>query len=268
MSKNKWGQHFLIHNNIAENIVDTADVQNGDSILEIGPGRGILTRALLKRGSQVIAIEVDPALCEKLRIEFEHEKRFTLIEQDIMKISPEDLARKVSTPSKVVANLPYNIATPLLLRMLLVRKAWQSLTIMVQLEVAERICASPDSGKIFGPLSLVGALGFERKIIQIISPESFRPAPKVDSSVIQLLPHSSSLTHEEEKHFLKWSHLLFQQRRKTLLNGIRRHFPEWFQNCENSLREKYGLSRPENLDFSEWMVLFRDYLQIRKNGYF
>jgi len=75
------------------------------------------------------------------------------------------------------------------------------------------------------------------------------------------IPHSSSLTHEEEKQFLKWSHLLFQQRRKTLLNGIRRHFPEWFQNCENSLREKYGLRRPESLDFSEWLMLFSDYLQ-------
>ena len=178
-----------------------------------------------------------------------------------MKVSPEDLATKMSAPSKVVANLPYNIATPLILRMLLVRKAWQSLTIMVQLEVAERICASPDSGKIFGPLSLVGALGFERKIIQNISPDSFRPAPKVDSSIIQLLPQSSSLTHEEEKQFLKWSHLLFQQRRKTLVNGIRQHFPEWFKNCENSLREKYGLRRPESLDFSEWLVLFSYYLQ-------
>ena len=145
--------------------------------------------------------------------------------------------------------------------MLFVRKAWQSLTIMVQLEVAERICASPDSGKIYGPLSLVGALGFERNFIKIISPDSFRPAPKVDSAIIQLIPHSSSLSHEEEKQFLKWSHLLFQQRRKTLLNGIRRHFPEWFQNCENSLREKYGRRRPETLDFSEWLMLFSNYLQ-------
>ena len=132
---------------------------------------------------------------------------------------------------------------------------------MVQLEVAERICASPDSGKIYGALSLVGALGFERNIIKIISPDSFRPAPKVDSAIIQLIPHLSILTHEEEKQFLKLSHLLFQQRRKTLLNAIRRHFPEWFQNSENSLRDKYGLRRPESLDFSEWLMLFSDYLQ-------
>ena len=261
MTKKKWGQNFLIHNNVAETIVEAADVHNGDSILEIGPGRGKLTRSLLERGAQVTAIEVDPTLCEKLRKQFGHEARFTLIDQDIMKVSPEDLAKIVSAPAKVVANLPYNIATPLLLRMLFVRKAWQSLTIMVQLEVAERICASPDSGKIYGPLSLVGALGFERNIIKIISPDSFRPAPKVDSAIIQLIPHSSSLTHEEEKQFLKWSHLLFQQRRKTLLNGIRRHFPVWFQNCQNSLREKYGLRRPESLDFSEWLVLFSYYLQ-------
>jgi len=262
MSKKKWGQNFLIHNNIAETVVEAANVQNGDSILEIGPGRGILTRELLKRGSLVSAIEIDPALCSKLKKQFGYEERFTLIEQDIMKVPLEDLGKIVSTPAKVVANLPYNISAPLLLRMLLVRKAWQSLTIMVQLEVAERICASPQSGKIYGPLSLVGALGFERKIIKIISPHSFQPAPKVFSSVIQLLPQSSILSYEEEKKFLKWTHLLFQHRRKTLMNGIRRNFPKWYQECENSLREKYGLRRPENLDFTEWLVLFRDYLKV------
>ena len=88
--RKKWGQNFLIYNSVAETIVGAADVHNGDSILEIGPGRGMLTRSLLERGAQVTAIEVDPALCEILIKRFEHEARFTLIDKDIMTVSPED----------------------------------------------------------------------------------------------------------------------------------------------------------------------------------
>jgi 16S rRNA (adenine1518-N6/adenine1519-N6)-dimethyltransferase len=265
MAKKKWGQNFLISQKVVESIVQAADVKNGDSILEIGPGLGILTRALLDRNSQVTAIEIDPELCVKLRKRFSKEERFTLLEKDVMELAPEDLANLIPAPAKVVANLPYNIATPLILRMLPVRKAWQSLTLMIQYEVAERICATPESGKAYGPLSLVGELGFEKKIIKKIHPESFKPVPKVDSAVIRLLPRESGLPPEDEKRFLKWSHLLFQQRRKTLMNGIRQHFPEWYQNCGDSLRDEFGLRRPETLDFTEWMTLFSDYLQNEQN---
>ena len=165
MAKKKWGQNFLIHQKVAEIIADAADVKNEDSILEIGPGHGTLTRSLLKRNAQVTAVEVDPELCEKLRKQFGSMEGFNLLEQDVMALAPETLGELVSAPAKVVANLPFNIATPLLLRMLPVRKAWQSLTIMIQLEVARRICATPESGKSYGPLSLVGAMGFESKII-------------------------------------------------------------------------------------------------------
>lgn len=265
MAKKKWGQNFLKHQSVAESIVQAANVQKGDYILEIGPGYGMLTQTLLNRDALVTAIEIDPELCLKLRQKFEKEENFTLLELDVMEMAPKNLAELMHPPVKLVANLPYNIASSLLLRLLPVRNAWQSLTIMVQLEVAERICASPESGKIYGPLSLVGALGFEKQIVKIIPPDCFFPAPKVDSCVIHLVPRNSGLTIEEEKHFLKWSHLLFQQRRKTLLNGIRRHFPEWYQSCNEILREKYDLRRPESLDFSEWMNLFFNFMQNEKN---
>lgn len=265
MAKKKWGQNFLIQQEVVDSIVQAADVKNGDSILEIGPGLGILTTALLECNSEVTAVEIDPELCRKLRKRFENEKRFTLLEMDAMELSPQALAGLIPAPAKVVANLPYNIATPLILRMLPVRNAWQSLTLMVQFEVAERICATPASGKAYGPLSLVGALGFESAIIKKIPPESFKPVPKVDSAVIRLLPHESGLTPENEKRFLKWSQLLFQQRRKTLMNGIRQHFPEWYENNGDSLRDNFGLRRPETLDFNEWIKLFSDYMKIDQN---
>jgi 16S rRNA (adenine1518-N6/adenine1519-N6)-dimethyltransferase len=265
MAKKKWGQNFLIQQEVVDSIVQAADVKNGDSILEIGPGLGMLTTALLECNSEVTAVEIDPELCQKLRKRFENEKRFTLLEMDAMELSPQALAGLIPAPAKVVANLPYNIATPLILKMLPVRNAWQSLTLMVQFEVAERICATPASGKSYGPLSLVGALGFESAIIKKIPPESFKPVPKVDSAVIRLLPHESGLTPENEKRFLKWSQLLFQQRRKTLMNGIRQHFPEWYENNGDSLRDNFGLRRPETLDFNEWIKLFSDYMKIDQN---
>ena len=265
MAKKKWGQNFLIQQEVVDSIVQAADVKNGDSILEIGPGLGMLTTALLECNSEVTAVEIDPELCRKLRKRFENEKRFTLLEMDAMELSPQALAGLIPAPAKVVANLPYNIATPLILKMLPVRNAWQSLTLMVQFEVAERICATPASGKAYGPLSLVGALGFESAIIKKIPPESFKPVPKVDSAVIRLLPHESGLTPENEKRFLKWSQLLFQQRRKTLMNGIRQHFPEWYENHGDSLRDNFGLRRPETLDFNEWIKLFSDYMKFDQN---
>ena len=265
MAKKKWGQNFLIQQEVVDSIVQAAVVKNGDSILEIGPGLGILTTALLECNSEVTAVEIDPELCRKLRKRFENEKRFTLLEMDAMELSPQALAGLIPAPAKVVANLPYNIATPLILKMLPVRNAWESLTLMVQFEVAERICATPASGKAYGPLSLVGALGFESAIIKKIDPESFKPVPKVDSAVIRLLPHESGLTPENEKRFLKWSQLLFQQRRKTLMNGIRQHFPEWYENNGDSLRDNFGLRRPETLDFNEWIKLFSDYMKIDQN---
>ena len=268
MAKKKWGQNFLIQQEVVDSIVLAADVKNSDSILEIGPGLGILTTALLECRSEVTAIEIDPELCVRLRKRFESEKKFTLLEMDAMELSPEAFSGLIPAPAKVVANLPYNITTPLILKMLPFRNAWQSLTLMVQLEVAERICATPESGKVYGPLSLVGALGFESTIIAKIPPESFKPAPKVDSALIQLLPRTSGLTPENEKRFLKWSQLLFQQRRKTLMNGIRQHFPEWYQNRGDSLRESFSLRRPETLDFKEWMDLFSDYLKIDQNEIF
>ena len=265
MAKKKWGQHFLKSKSIAESIVQAADVQHGDHILEIGPGYGMLTQALLNFNATVTAVEIDPDLCAKLRKKFEKENNFTLFEHDVMKLETNEFEKLIKLPAKLVANLPYNIATALLLKLLPVRNAWESFTVMVQLEVGERLCAIPESGKTYGPLSLVGALGFEKQIVKIITPDCFFPSPKVDSCVIHLLPRNSGLTLEEEKLFLKWSHLLFQHRRKTLLNGIRKHYPEWFQNCKEYLLEKYDMRRPGTLDFNEWMNLFYNFMKSKQN---
>ena len=126
MAKKKWGQNFLIQQEVVDSIVLAADVKNSDSILEIGPGLGILTTALLECNSEVTAIEIDPELCIMLRKRFKSEKKFTLLEMDAMELSPEAFSGLIPAPAKVVANLPYNVATPLILKMLPFRNAWQS----------------------------------------------------------------------------------------------------------------------------------------------
>tara|TARA_B100000686_G_scaffold331029_1_gene394032 strand:+ start:25 stop:834 length:810 start_codon:yes stop_codon:yes gene_type:complete len=266
MAKKKWGQHFLKSKIIAKSIVQAADVKHGDQILEIGPGYGILTQELLNFSAKVTAIEIDTELCAKLRKKFDKESNFSLFEKDVMKIESNKFEKFLKLPAKLVSNLPYNIATALLLKLLPVRKSWESFTVMVQLEVGERLCAKPDSGKIYGPLSLAGALGFEKQIVKIVTPDHFSPSPKVDSCIIHLLPINSGLSIDQEKLFLKWSHLLFQNRRKTLLNGIRKHYPLWFENYKEYLRGKYDMRRPENLNFSEWMNLFCNFLKSNKNA--
>ena len=261
MPKKKWGQNFLVNPNVIESIIKVAKVKTGDEILEIGPGSGNLTKALLDQQSFVKAIEIDSKWCKYLTNKFKKEEKFTLLEMDVMKIPSITFSKLVPSPSKVVANLPYNIVTPLLLKILPIRKTWDSLTLMVQKEVAERICAKPNSGKTFGALSLVGELGFNREIISIITPKNFSPEPKVDSAIINLFPKDSGLSPEIEKIFLKWSQLLFQQRRKTLANGIRQHFPNWYQNSGHSIKKMFGMSRPENIEFKDWMKLFKNYLK-------
>ena len=138
---------------------------------------------------------------QNCRKKFEKEKNFTLIEHDVMKIETNEFEKLTKLPAKLVANLPYNIATALLLKLLPVRNAWESFTIMVQLEVGERLCAIPESGKRYGPLSLVGALGFEKQIVKIITPDNFSPSPKVDSCIIHLLPRNSGLNYRRGKAF-------------------------------------------------------------------
>ena len=256
-AKKKWGQHFLIRPDVVERIVETSGGGPGDVVWEIGPGEGVLTALLLDSGCQVVASEVDPRACSLLRARFGTRSELILHEGDVMDWSDDDLVARVPEGARVVANLPYNIATPLLGRLFQHRSRWTSLTLMVQLEVAERFCATPQEGKAYGPLSLLGALGFGATLAFRVPPSAFRPPPKVDSAVLHLIPRASGLDAAEEEAFLHWSRRLFQSRRKTLWNNIQSAFPEWRQ--QPGLQERVGQQRPENLTFENWLELFKEY---------
>lgn len=252
----KWGQHFLILPQIIENTLKTAHVQATDSILEIGPGKGILTHAMLQEQARVTAIEIDPNLAHYLRQEFSQGQQFTLIEQDILKIASSELESLFPNKFKVVANLPYNIATAIFFKLLETRHTLTSITIMVQKEVAERICATVEQRKAYGVLAIAAELAFERHYAFTIPPEAFSPPPKVDSAVIHLLPKAPLFATAREQHFLKWIQCLFNQRRKTLMNNLRRCSPDSFETHKSLLEDQFSNQRVETLSLEQLLELF------------
>ncbi len=255
MSK-KWGQHFLIEPNYVDQMLHVAQVDEDDCILEIGPGQGILTEALLQKKSQVTAVEIDPKLYQQLSKKLSQQKKFTPVNQDVLQYTPQELISFYPEPYKIVANLPYNIATPLFFKLLELREHLLSITVMVQKEVAERICATVDSRKAYGVLSIAAEVGFERKLAFSIPPSAFAPPPKVDSAVVHLLPKAKVMPAEKEAVFLRWIQGLFNQRRKTLLNNLQRCTPLAFQTHKSYLEKRYAKQRAETLTLSEFMELF------------
>ena len=253
--KRKWGQHFLVRERYVQRMIELAGVQAGDKVLEIGPGRGVLTRALLEIGAFVRAVEIDPTLQGFLQQEFAGSSQFQLLCGDALELLIDELLPS-SQPARIVANLPYNAATAIFFHLLPWREYWNSWSLMVQYEVAQRICATAKGGKLFGTLSLAGSLGFDRKFAFDVPPEAFAPPPKVNSAVIHLLPRKSGWSKEEEKNFLEFVRRLFQQRRKTLISNLKQQFPDWFKQERRSLEERYLKLRPENLEFEDWRKLY------------
>lgn len=222
--KRRWGQNFLIDQNIVRKILDCADVQPGEIILEIGPGRGILTKALLNRGAYVTAIEIDRDLAEKIEeaigssdpTAIEQSSRLTLVREDALRY-PFD---KIPTSYKVVANLPYNISTPILFRLLEKRHRISQMVLMLQREVAERMVADV-GGKSYGALSIMLQYYTDARIAFTVSPACFRPRPKVSSAVVRIKPlPSPRVPVKDEALFLRLIKGAFQYRRKQLINAL------------------------------------------------
>ena len=258
--KRKWGQHFLVRERYVQRMIGLAGVRAGDQVLEIGPGRGVLTRALLEIGAFVKAVEIDPSLQGFLQQEFAGSSEFQLLCGDALALPIEEIL-PASQPARIVANLPYNVATAIFFHLLPWREYWNSWTLMVQYEVAQRICATAEGGKSFGTLSLAGSLGFERKLAFEVSPDAFAPPPKVNSAVVHLWPRKSGWSKEQEQNFLEFVRRLFQQRRKTLIGNLRKQFPNWFQQERESLGEQYLKLRPENLEFEDWRKLYEQFCE-------
>lgn len=219
----RFGQNFLIDTHVLEKIIRAADIRKEDYILEIGPGIGTLTQYLAEAARAVTAVEIDKSLIPILKDTLQEFKNAEVINQDILKFDINALVQDKNNgqPIKVVANLPYYITTPIIMSLFENKIPIQSITIMVQKEVADRMKVGPGS-KDYGALSLAVQYYAEPKIIAQVPPNCFMPRPKVGSTVIQLVRHEKPPVNvkDPEKMF-SIIRASFNQRRKTLLNGLR-----------------------------------------------
>ncbi len=237
----KLGQHFLTNPAIAKRIVDAADITKNDSVLEVGPGRGMLTQFLVEKAKKVIAVERDKKLASFLQEKFADKKNIEIIESDILKITSYELR---VTSYKVVANLPYYI-TSRFLRLFLenIKNKPQSMTLMVQKEVAERICAKPPQMNLLA-LS-VQAFG-RPKILFNVKKGSFSPPPEVDSALICIENISDAFFKKHgipPEEFFKLPKKAFSQKRKMLRASI---------NVKHLVFDK---KRPQELGLADWVEL-------------
>ena len=218
-ARRSLGQHFLLDANLTARIVRLAGDLAGRNVIEVGPGPGGLTRALLESGAaSITAIELDPrAVAAIEELATGADGRLRVIAADALGV---DLPALVEPPRQVVANLPYNIASPLLVRWLRQAGAFERLTLMFQQEVAERICAPPDSGD-YGRLSVLAQWICEVALVQRIPPAAFVPPPKVWSAVVRLTPHASQPDAALFARMERLTAAAFGQRRKMLRGALK-----------------------------------------------
>ncbi|MBU1615549.1 16S rRNA (adenine(1518)-N(6)/adenine(1519)-N(6))-dimethyltransferase RsmA [bacterium] len=214
------GQNLLIDDDVLEKIVEAASLTKDDIVLEIGPGLGVLTKRLASLASKVIAVEIDSALVGLLGRELRDCKNVEIIEADILKTDLSKLLPPSSPKLKVVANLPYYITTPVIIHLLEKRDLIESMIIMIQKEVGERIIASP-GGKDYGSLSILVQYYAIPELITPVASSSFIPRPKVDSSVIKLkVADAPRVKVDDEKLFFRVVRGAFGKRRKMLPNAL------------------------------------------------
>lgn len=218
-ARKSLGQHFLLDPLINQQIIALAGNLDGRNVVEVGPGPGGLTRALLESpAQQIIGVEVDQrALLILKELQNYYPNRFTIVEHDASKL---DLTTLCSTPRQIIANLPYNIGTHLFLGWLRQIQAWERLTLMFQLEVAERICAQPNT-KFYGRLSVIAQWVANCSIVKRIPPGAFSPPPKVYSAVISVIPHQQQPSAIMFKAMEKVTAAAFGQRRKMLRSALK-----------------------------------------------
>ena len=219
----RFGQNFLIDTHVLERIIEASEITKDDFVLEIGPGIGTMTQYLAEAAREVTAVEIDDALIPILKDTLKEWDNVTVLHGDILKTDIRKIAdeKNQGRPIKVVANLPYYITTPIIMGLFESHVPVDSITVMVQKEVADRMQTGPGS-KDYGALSLAVQYYAEPKIVANVPPNCFMPRPKVGSAVIRLTRHQNPpVTTLDEKLKFRLIRASFNQRRKTLSNSLK-----------------------------------------------
>ncbi|WP_096085384.1 16S rRNA (adenine(1518)-N(6)/adenine(1519)-N(6))-dimethyltransferase RsmA [Agaribacterium haliotis] len=219
-ARKRFGQNFLVDHGVIRHIVRAIGPQTQDNIVEIGPGQGAITASLLEACPELNVVELDRDLIPILRVKFDRYPGFKINEADALKFDFSALADG-KAPLRVVGNLPYNISTPLIFHLLEQRQSIKDMHFMLQKEVVLRLAAKPGD-KNFGRLSVMAQYWCDIEDLFDVPPECFRPAPKVMSAIVRLVPHNElphvAHSHEDLETVVK---LAFSQRRKTLRNALK-----------------------------------------------
>jgi len=259
------GQNFLTDNNIIKKIILAAQIEKTDTVLEVGPGRGALTCLLAQRAGCLVAVEFDRDLAAMLRTRFASEEHVVIHQQDILKF---DFDKQMEENRfKVVANLPYNISTPVLFMFLKEYRRLIKLVVMLQKEVGERLVAPPDCSQ-YGVLTILFRQWFDVRLEFSVSSGCFFPQPKVDSVVISLIPlKESRVDTGEQQIFETLVRSAFSMRRKTLRNCFKNSSLAESYNMENLLASCSidGRRRGETLTIDEFALLSRTLSNHKQN---
>lgn len=219
----RFGQNFLIDTHVLEKIISASDITKDDMVLEIGPGIGTMTQYLAEAAREVVAVEIDDALIPILKDTLKEWDNVSVIHGDILKTDINKIAeeKNAGKPIKVVANLPYYITTPIIMGLFENKVPIESITIMVQKEVADRMQVGPGT-KDYGALSLAVQYYAKPEIVANVPPNCFMPRPNVGSAVIKLTRHQENpVKVDDEKLMFRLIRASFNQRRKTLVNGLK-----------------------------------------------
>lgn len=235
-AKKRLGQHFLVDRNYCDRIVRLAQIRRRDAVIEIGPGTGLLTRRLLERAASVTAVEIDPEMVAHLAKRFAGERgsRLTVIQADVLQLDWESVAR--GSPCKLVGNLPYNIATVVIQKMMEIKHRFQTLVFMLQKEVAGRVLATAGDAA-YGYFSVLCAYHFDAEAGFDVPPGAFRPQPRVDSHVLRLRPRPTPSSPADWAPLNRLLKCAFGHRRKTLFNNLRSQLGSatevrsWLREC-------------------------------------
>ncbi|MCH9811327.1 16S rRNA (adenine(1518)-N(6)/adenine(1519)-N(6))-dimethyltransferase RsmA [bacterium] len=245
--KKALSQNFLIDNNVVKKIIDHAEVQPGDTILEIGPGSGALTVEILQRGATVYAVEYDKDVSHILKKYLSSNPNFHLIEGDILK---QDLSF-LKAPVKIISNLPYHITSPIIAMIADYLDTFTSATLMVQKEMADRILAEAPSNNR-SSFSIFTSYYFEKKALFLVKPGSFTPKPKVDSIILSLIP-KKELPLADPNPFFDFVRKAFSQKRKMISSTIKD------QPIAQTLKKNGSnpKARPEELSLEQFLALYK-----------
>lgn len=247
----KFGQNFLVDKEILFKIINDSDLKPADIILEIGSGIGNLTQELAKRAGKVVAIEKDPRMVEISKKTLKNYKNIEIIQGDILKLEIPKLFKNLKLKIKnykIVANLPYYIVSPVIRRFLETEKKPKEMILMVQKEVAQRICSQPPDMNI---LAVSVQFYAEPKIISFVSKKSFWPQPKVDSAILKIVPHRFCVFVSRQlcERFFKIVKAGFSQPRKQILNNLSR-----LNFAEQNLRGQAKNPKANRLKVKEWLL--------------